>query len=185
MKNTMVLVTFDENHTYTVENRMLAILLGDAIPSNLVGTTDNNYYNHYSEISTVEANWDTHTLGRYDVGANVFSFVAAKTGDKLRQWQTPAFSTMFFNSSYPGLFSTKDTSVPLPAPNIHITQNGRTILPSIANTWAQDESNSPYTGAVEIPDGTHPPVYPSASNEKWDGNGWNSWYSGDDENEIV
>lgn len=182
MNNTMVLVTFDENHTYTIKNKVLAILLGDAIPSNLVGTTDTNFYDHYSEISTVEANWDTHTLGRYDVGANVFQFVAAKTGDKLRQWQTPDFSTVYLNYSYPGLFNTKNTAVPLPAPNVHITQNGRTILPSIAKTWAEDQGNSPYTGALEIPDGYHVPVYPAAtSNVKWDGNGWNSWHSGDDD----
>ena len=59
-------------------------MLGDAVPDKLVGTTDKNWYNHYSEISTVEANWDLHTLGRFDVGANVFDFVGKKTGDHIR-----------------------------------------------------------------------------------------------------
>lgn len=73
-----------------------------------VGTVDTNYYNHYSEISTVEANWDLNTLGRWDVGANVYATVAAKTGDKVREWNNddyPAFNKMYFNQSYPGILS--------------------------------------------------------------------------------
>jgi acid phosphatase len=57
LQNTLVLITFDENETYSIQNRVFSILLGDAVPKELVGTTDPNYYNHYSEISTVEANW--------------------------------------------------------------------------------------------------------------------------------
>jgi len=75
MQSTMVLITFDENgtslrttiqqilthicctETYSIQNRVFSVLLGDAIPAELEGTTDDNYYNHYSEISTVEANW--------------------------------------------------------------------------------------------------------------------------------
>lgn len=65
MNNTLVLITFDENSSYAIQNRVLAILLGDAVPSKLVGTTDSAYYNHYSDIATVSANWDLHTLGRW------------------------------------------------------------------------------------------------------------------------
>jgi len=65
MKNTLVLITFDENETYSTQNRVFSILLGDSIPQELVGTTDSHYYNHYSEISTVEANWGLYTLGRW------------------------------------------------------------------------------------------------------------------------
>jgi acid phosphatase len=42
---------------YAIQNRVFSVLLGDAVPAELEGTTDDNYYNHYSEISTVEANW--------------------------------------------------------------------------------------------------------------------------------
>ena len=77
MKNTLVLVTFDENHSYTQQNRVLGLLPGDAVPAHLVGSTDANYYNPSSELATVEANWGLHTLGRFDVGANVFAFVGA------------------------------------------------------------------------------------------------------------
>lgn len=159
MKNTLVLITFDENHTYTTQNRVLAILLGDAVPSNLVGTTDSSFYDHYSEIATVEANWDLHTLGRWDVGANVFSLVGSQTGDKIREWKKPAFDTVFLNSSYPGLFNSKNTDVPLPVPNSKLKTNKRTVLPAIEATW-DDWKSSYYGDQVEIPDGQHPPVYP-------------------------
>lgn len=44
IQDTLILVTFDENHSYTTQNRVLGILLGGAVPANLVGTTDSNYY---------------------------------------------------------------------------------------------------------------------------------------------
>lgn len=52
--NTCVLITFDENETYSIENRVYAILLGDAIPSALRGTHDSTFYTHYSQLSTVQ-----------------------------------------------------------------------------------------------------------------------------------
>lgn len=158
MKNTLVLVTFDENHTYTQQNKVLGILLGDAVPDKLVGTTDSTYYNHYSEISTVEANWDLDTLGRWDVGANVFSVVASHTGDKVRPWSgTPDLSQRYFNTSYAGLFNSKNTSVPLPPPNTNAGYAGRTVLASIKQTWGALASGTIYSTALEIPDGAHPP----------------------------
>lgn len=69
MKNTLILITFDETETYTIRNNVFTILLGDALPSDLVGTTDDMYYNHYSGIATVESNWGLDSLGRWDVGA--------------------------------------------------------------------------------------------------------------------
>jgi acid phosphatase len=47
MKDTLVLVTFDETETYTIQNKVFGILLGDAVPESKVGTTDDSYYNHY------------------------------------------------------------------------------------------------------------------------------------------
>jgi acid phosphatase len=137
MKNTLVLITFDENHTYTIQNKILGILLGDAVPQHLVGTTDSNYYNHYSEIATVEANWDLHTLGRWDVGANVYKFVADKTKvDKVRQWTgKPALNDMYFNTSYPGNFNSINSSVPWPVPNTKAEYACRSVLPEIVKTW--------------------------------------------------
>lgn len=162
-KHTLVLLTFDENHTYTAQNRVLALLLGDCIPASLVGTTDTSYYNHYSALATVEANWGLHTLGRWDVGANVFKFAAAKTGDVVRAWSSAnsrPLADRFFNQSYPGLFNTANRNVPLPVPNTAEVYNGRTVLQKIKDGWAFLQSESYYTTALEIPDGLNPPVYP-------------------------
>jgi len=52
--NTCVLITFDENEIYGIENRVYSLLLGDAIPNNLRGTKDSTFYTHYSQLSTVE-----------------------------------------------------------------------------------------------------------------------------------
>lgn len=157
MKNTLVLITFDENHTYTIQNNVLGILLGDAVPQHLVGTTDSNYYNHYSEIATVEANWDLHTLGRWDVGANVYQFVADQTQDKVRQWTgKPALSDMYFNTSYPGNFNSVNSSVPWPVPNTNAEYAGRSVLPEIVQTWGSLVKKTFYNTGLEIPDGMHP-----------------------------
>ncbi|XDG01482.1 hypothetical protein ABKA04_001097 [Annulohypoxylon sp. FPYF3050] len=162
MKNTLVIVTFDENETYTIQNRVLAILLGDAVPSNLVGTTDDTYYNHYSEIATVEANWDLHTLGRWDVGANVFKLVADKTGDKLRSWSGKVpLSDMYFNSSYAGpLNDETGGNKRYPGPNVSTAcgLHGRTVLPSIKKAWQGNPAPVYYNTGLEVPDGQHPPA---------------------------
>jgi len=47
MSRTLVLLTFDETETYTTRNNVFAMLLGDALPNSLVGTTDDNFYMHY------------------------------------------------------------------------------------------------------------------------------------------
>ncbi|CZR53774.1 related to acid phosphatase Pho610 [Phialocephala subalpina] len=164
MQNTLVLITFDENETYTIQNRVFSVLLGDSVDPSLVGTTDSNYYNHYSEISTVEANWDLFTLGRWDVGANVFKNVAAKTGDADRTWYAPnsngvPFSDYYFNTSYSGIFNSK-TWAPQPVPDCHSRREGRTTLPSIKAQWISQQDKNYYHGQLEIPDGAHPPVYP-------------------------
>lgn len=162
--NTLVLLTFDETETYTEQNRVMAILLGDAVPANLVGTTDTHFYNHYSQLATVEANWDLHTLGRWEVGANVFANVAAKTGDTIRSWTgTPAFNQIFFNSSYPGIFNSVNSKVPVPAPNTKAVISGRTVLPSIVSAWGSEQAECYYTSGVEFADGMHPPKYGSCA----------------------
>lgn len=162
MQNTLVLVTFDETHTYTIGNRVMGILLGDAVPTSLHNTTDSTFYDHYSEISTVEANWGLHHLGRWDVGANVFNLVGEKTGDKARTWDalTGATPTRFLNQSFAGPFNSVNSSVPYPVPNSLLVQNGRTILPKIALQWGLEEfkQQTYYENTVQIPDGLNPPV---------------------------
>ncbi|KAI1275088.1 acid phosphatase phoa [Xylaria sp. FL0933] len=160
MQNTLVLITFDENETYTAQNKVLGILLGDAVPKHLVGTTDNNYYNHYSEISTVSANWGLHTLGRWDVGANVFKVVADKTGDVVRPWDGKVkLSDMYFNSSYAGVFNEAGGNARYPGPNLSCsTKSKRTVLPSIKKAWEGNPAPVYYDAKVATPDGQHPPA---------------------------
>lgn len=169
MNNTLILVTFDESHTYTISNRVFSVLLGGAVPQSANGTTDSNFYNHYSELSTVEANWDLHTLGRWDVGANVFDLVAQQTGDEIRpnDAATGANPTIFYNSSFAGPFNTGFQSAPYPAPNLNITSpvTGRTVSPAIAAVWANSTS-SYYTDSVVVPDGQHPPAGYAVNNKQ-------------------
>ncbi|KKF94772.1 Acid phosphatase [Ceratocystis platani] len=156
MHNTLVLVTFDENESYIRHNRIFSLLLGDAVPQELVGTTDTHFYNHYSEIASVEANWDLPTLGRWDVGANVFELVARATGDRLRNYTS--LDKYYFNLSYTGVMNSLRRRV-YPAPNLTLDNSfsGRKILESIKRTWAGTTLPTYYTDTVEINDGFHPP----------------------------
>lgn len=162
MKRTLVLVTFDENETYTLANRVFSFLIGDAVPQHLVNTTDSMFYDHYSELATVQANWGLDTLGRWDVGANVFGMVADKTGDVNTAWPaaTDSNGTHFFNSSFPGPFNSVNSSVPYPVPNTLLHRAGRAVLPKVVLEWGlkQLQQYSYYTNTVQIPDGMHPPV---------------------------
>ena len=159
MKNTLVLITFDENGTYARQNRILAILLGDAVPPHLVGTEDNTFYNHYSEIASVQANWGLHTLGRWDVGANVWKFVADKTGDSIRRWNgNVSLSAMYWNQSYDGVFNGNPKNPTYPKPNLHVEQNGRSVAPVVKDQWKGSKNPSYYENKIEVPDGLHPPA---------------------------
>lgn len=80
---TLVLLTFDENDSYTANNQIFTIALGGAVPSNLKNTSEHTYMTHYSTLSSVEANWNLKSLGRGDVNktmANVIPFWAETFG---------------------------------------------------------------------------------------------------------
>ncbi|KAM3547684.1 hypothetical protein ARSEF4850_009867 [Beauveria asiatica] len=136
MQNTLVLVTWDESESYSRRNNILGILVGDAVPQQLVGTTDSSFYNHYSEISSVSANWDLPTLGRWDVGANVYKSVADKTGDKIRTWDNDQeFESYYWNDCYSSYLNSESTDKPIPKPNLSLDQNsfnGRRICIDLA-----------------------------------------------------
>ncbi|KAG7291377.1 hypothetical protein NEMBOFW57_001395 [Staphylotrichum longicolle] len=68
---TLVILTFDEGST-TGTNQIYAVLLGSAVPSAKVGTTNSTRYNHYSLTKTAEDNWGLGSLGQNDVGASAF-----------------------------------------------------------------------------------------------------------------
>lgn len=102
MKNTVILLTFDEDNTYNKTNRIFSVLVGGAIPDNLKGTKDDTFYTHYSSIATVSANWELPSLGRWDCGANIFQIVANKTGYANAKVDT---TNLRLNETYPGPLS--------------------------------------------------------------------------------
>jgi hypothetical protein len=162
-RNLVIYINWQANgQEPTARNHVAGILLGSAIPKRLVGTTDDAYYNHYSEISTVEANWGLHHLGRWDVGANVWAWVARKTGDVTRTWNTRiakgSFESYYWNQSYGGIFSSAvNTTHEYVAPNLRLIRNGRTILPAIAQLWRGSSLPDYYRNIIELPDDFHPP----------------------------
>lgn len=63
---------FDETESYTSNNQVFSVLLGDAVLSSAHGTTDDTAYNHYSQMATVENNWSLGDLGLGDASAAAF-----------------------------------------------------------------------------------------------------------------
>ncbi|KAG5917731.1 hypothetical protein E4U53_004169, partial [Claviceps sorghi] len=163
MQKTLVLITWDENEKYAERNNILAILLGDAVPQHLIGSEDKTFYNHYSEIASVSANWMLPTLGRWDVGANVYRFVAEKTGDEIRQWPLEReLQAMHWNWSYAGPFNDDRSDHKFwPAPNLALddSHHGRPILPAIKRAWNNSHIPTYYVDSIEVPDGDHPPKW--------------------------
>jgi acid phosphatase len=164
MNNTLVLLTYDESETYSLPNKIVSILLGGAIPSNLKGTTDDTFYTHYSILSTLENNWDLPNLGRYDVGANVFKLVADKTGYKNEQYDV---STVNLSASYSG-FLNAGAYGPIPPPNLQLVgAGGQGILAAVSEKWQSTiGETTPYDGSGKVYDANSPPVYaPQAARE--------------------
>lgn len=159
MNDTLILLTYDESETYSLPNRIVSILLGGAIPSNLRGTTDNTFYTHYSILSTLENNWNLPNLGRYDVGANVFKVVADKTGYENQPYDV---STVNLSASYSG-FLNSDTYAPIPPPNLHLVgAGGQEVAAAVFNRWKSTiGQETPYNGSVNVYDINSPPVYTS------------------------
>ena len=65
-------VAFDETANYLSNNKVYSVLLGDALPTSAIGTTDAAAYNHYSQMATVENNWSLGNLGLADATATKF-----------------------------------------------------------------------------------------------------------------
>jgi hypothetical protein len=141
--NALIYITWQANgQNPAATNHVAGIILGDAVPPEYIGTVDDSYYNHYSQLSTVEANWDLHHLGRWDVGANVWKVVGDQTGDKIRYWNEriagDSFESYYWNQSYGGVFSSDANSThTYVAPNVDLERNGRTILPKIKELWGR------------------------------------------------
>ncbi|KAL1948429.1 hypothetical protein VTO73DRAFT_12504 [Trametes versicolor] len=157
---TIILLTFDETETYTINNRIYTLALGGGVPAALRGKTDSTFYTHYSALSSVEANWGLGALGRGDTNAtlnNVFEFVANAsnwtnngiTGD------SPAIPLLNLTGTIPGPlnvalyqpFTAPNTSGISPgggpvfvAPGVNSTLTA-TALPAPVNLTAQGKPN--------------------------------------------
>ncbi|KAI8906917.1 phosphoesterase, partial [Gorgonomyces haynaldii] len=77
-KDTLFLVTFDENDVIFAsgpfdphgrENLIYTVAIGAGVQA---GTTDNNYYDHYSQLALLEKEWGLGSLGANDVNATAF-----------------------------------------------------------------------------------------------------------------
>ena len=75
-KDLAMVMTYDEDETSSIPNRVYAALIGDAIqpgPPN-----DTTTYSHYSLIKTVEDNWALGSLNRNDTNAAIISMGTPK-----------------------------------------------------------------------------------------------------------
>lgn len=145
MNGTLLMLTYDEDETYTEHNNIFTILIGGpgVIPESLKGTTDSTFYNHFSTISTVSLNWGLPSLGRWDCEANVFGIVANATGFKNADVDT---TNLYFNSSYPGPLSATKFLARWPAPGTNAKcAAGLGVLPAIAKTWSGTTPTYNYT----------------------------------------
>ncbi|KAF9883918.1 hypothetical protein FE257_002661 [Aspergillus nanangensis] len=148
-KDTLILLTFDENDTYEIGNNIYSILLGGAVPKHLIGKKDDTFYTHYSIIASLSANWGLPSLGRWDCGANILSFLAEKIGYVNYEVDT---SNMNLNETYPGPLSSGDISTFTPNWPAPLTRGacsaGHGILKVVQNTWKHLAATYNYTSPV-------------------------------------
>ncbi|KAB8301025.1 hypothetical protein EYC80_002948 [Monilinia laxa] len=153
MNNTLILLTYDESETYSKPNRIYSVLLGGAVPADKRGTVDTTIYSHYSILSTLQNNWKLPNLGRYDVGANVFSLCASKTN-----YTNINFNMTILNNSlsYPGFLNNDPAKwAPIPVPNLQlIGAGGKGVDDYTHSEWLSARlEKTPYDGSGEFFDG--------------------------------
>ncbi|KAI1506223.1 phosphoesterase family-domain-containing protein [Biscogniauxia marginata] len=160
-EKTLIQLTYDETEDYSEPNRIVSLLLGNAVPDNLKGSIDDTFYTHYSILSTVENNWQLSHLGRYDVGANVFKLAADVTG--YVNTEPPNLATVNNSVSYPGPYNRNHTTklTTFAPPNLKLVgAGGRGILEIIRDKWEKEVgANTPYDGSGNVYDGDTMPVY--------------------------
>lgn len=148
-KDTLIQLTFDETDTYEIGNKVFTFLLGGAIPENLKGKEDDTFYTHYSIIASLSANWGLPSLGRWDCGANLLSWVAEKTG--YTNWEVDT-DKLYLNETYPGPLSEGEFSEYSPKWAVPLTSGtcsgSRSILNTVKKTWAGLQPTYNYTSPI-------------------------------------
>lgn len=115
---TLIVMTFDENETGPLNNNVLTLLLGNAVPQKLRGTSDGTYYTHFSLLTTPQVNWGLDCLGRFDTNktlSNVFSFVAEQVG--FRNQDVTNIPLTNGTGTFPGPFNPNGDVTPFLPPN--------------------------------------------------------------------
>ncbi|CAJ2511195.1 Uu.00g068200.m01.CDS01 [Anthostomella pinea] len=160
-EKTLIQLTYDETEDYAEPNRIVSLLLGNAVPDSLRGSTDDTFYTHYSILATMEHNWELPNLGRFDVGANVFKLVTDVTG--YVNSDPPNAATANNSVSYAGPYNRNHTTklATIAPPNLQLTgAGGLPVLEAIRQEWAtQAEADTPYDGTGNVYDGDNMPVY--------------------------
>lgn len=142
------MLTFDENDTYEIGNKIFTFLLGGAVPKHLIGTQDPTFYTHYSIIASLSANFGLPSLGRWDCAANLLSFLAKKVGYVNYEVNT---NNLYLNQSYDGPmaagdYSQKNSIWPFPVTEGECS-GGHGILDVVKKTWGGLEARSGYAGS--------------------------------------
>ncbi|KAL4804020.1 phosphoesterase family-domain-containing protein [Aspergillus unguis] len=148
-KDTLILLTFDENDTYEKGNKIFSFILGDAVPRHLIGKEDNTFYTHYSIISSLSANFGIPGLGRWDCGANLISWLAEKVG--YTNWDVNT-KNLYLNVSYNGPladgdYAQKTYEWPVPAIEGQCS-GGHGILDVVKKTYAGLEPTHDYSSPL-------------------------------------
>jgi acid phosphatase len=148
-KDTLILLTFDENDTYEIGNKIYSLLLGDAVPENLRGKSDDTFYTHYSIIASLSANWGLPSLGRWDCGANLLSWLADRIG--YVNWEVET-GNLLLNETHPGPLSAGKYNTFSPEWPAPLTEGscsaGHGILPIVQDTWKDLTPTYNYTSPI-------------------------------------
>lgn len=68
-KNTLFVITFDEDDGSTTDNKVFTILFGPDFHPSTNKKYDDKQYDHYSLLATIEDNWNLGDLGQQDMYA--------------------------------------------------------------------------------------------------------------------
>ncbi|KAJ3104520.1 hypothetical protein HDU97_009133 [Phlyctochytrium planicorne] len=114
LKNTLVMVTFDESETSS-PNKIYGVLIGAGAKG--AGLTDGTRYDHYSWLATIEDNFSLGNLGRKDATANLIPLVAggctySSTPSSTTVVVTSTSTVVATSTSVPPVVTTTTTSVP-------------------------------------------------------------------------
>lgn len=151
---TLILLTFDENESYTAPNRIFTLALGGAVPSALRNTTDSTYLTHYSGLSTVEANWGLRSLGRGDVNktmANVLPFFASSLNYTNTNVDAASIPQTNVTGVAPGPFSLTRNTLFYAPDDVTVTgASGRNVLVKSGLNVSQTLASVPQTNLTAL-----------------------------------